>query len=268
MIELGETHVRLQILAVSDHATIGDLSDQELDYGMVRAHHGKSIERHVFDECAKCLLHGIESLEVIEMLGIDVGHDRDVGRQLQERAVRFIGFDHHPVAGAEPCVRTVGVDDAAVDHGRVKAARIDERRNQRGGRRLAVRAGDRDAALEPHQLGQHLSAAHHRQALRPRRDELWIVALDGSRHHHHFGIAERGGRMADRNFSAFIAQPPDICGIGGIRPLHRIAEVDEHLGDAAHPDAADTDEVDRPDVARQFHCFFVLCLPAARPPTR
>src|SRR5262249_59925615 len=42
MVERGETHVRLQVLAVSDHATIGDLPDQELHHGMVRTHHGKS----------------------------------------------------------------------------------------------------------------------------------------------------------------------------------------------------------------------------------
>ena len=84
------------------------------------------------------------------MLGIDIGHHRDVGRQLQERAVRFIGLDHHPVAGAKPRIRAVGIDDAAVDHSRVEAAGVDERGDQRGGRCLAVRAADCDAALEPH----------------------------------------------------------------------------------------------------------------------
>ncbi len=36
-------------------------------------------------------------------------------------------------------------------------------------------------------------------------------------------------------------------------PLHVIAEIGQHLGNAAHADAADADEMDRPDVARQFH---------------
>ena len=70
--------------------------------------------------------------------------------------------------------------------------------------------------------------------------------------------------MADRNFGAFLAQAPDICAIGGIRPLYGIAEVDEHLGDAAHPDTADTDEMDRPDVARQFHRFSIPVPPLPR----
>jgi len=42
----------------------------------------------------------VERLEVIEMLGIDVGDDGDVGGQFQERAVALVRFDHHPVAAA------------------------------------------------------------------------------------------------------------------------------------------------------------------------
>jgi hypothetical protein len=32
-----------------------------------------------------------------------------------------------------------------------------------------------------------------------------------------------------------------------------MAEIAEHLGNAAHPDAANADEMDGPDVARRFH---------------
>jgi len=31
-----------------------------------------------------------------------------------------------------------------------------------------------------------------------------------------------------------------------VRARHRVAEIGQHLGNAAHPDAADADEVDRP----------------------
>src|SRR5262249_25601559 len=37
------------------------------------------------------------------------------------------------------------------------------------------------------------------------------------------------------------------------RTLHRVAEVGQHLRDTAHADTADSDEMDRSDVARQFH---------------
>ena len=197
MVEIDQAHVGLRVLAVGDDAAVLDAADERLHDRMVDAHHGEAVERHVLDEVPEGLLDGLEGLEVVEMLGVDVGDDRDVGGQLQEGAVGLVGLDHHPVARAEARIGAVGVDDAAVDHGRIEAAGIEQRRDQRGRRGLAVRAGDRDAALEPHQLGQHLGAAHDRQALRARRGQFRIVALDRGRDDDDLGVAEILGGVAD-----------------------------------------------------------------------
>src|SRR3989442_82490 len=45
--------------------------------------------------------------------------------------------------------------------------------------------------------------------------------------------------------------------LGSIRALHGVAEIAEYLGDAAHADAADPDEVNRSDLARQSHGRFL-----------
>ena len=57
-----------------------------------------------------------------------------------------------PSARSLPPTTTVGSSPASREH------RGDERR----GRGLAVRAGDRDAVLHAHQLGEHLGARDHR----------------------------------------------------------------------------------------------------------
>src|SRR5580693_9276980 len=59
--------------------------------------------------------------------------------------------------------------------------------------------------------------------------------------------------MSDRDFHALVAQALDVGALRLVGALHRIAEVQHHLGDAAHADAADADEMHRPNVARQFH---------------
>ena len=120
-------------------------------------------------------------------------------RQLQEGAVALVGLDHHPVAGAQPRVGAVGVDDAAIDHGRIEAAGVEQGRDHRRRRGLAVGAGNRDAALQPHQFGEHLGAAHHGNALRARRHQFRIVALDRGRHHDHVGAVDILGLVADRD---------------------------------------------------------------------
>ena len=56
--------------------------------------------------------------------------------------------------------------------------------------------------------------------------------------------------MSDRDLHALFAQPFDVGALGLIGALHDIAEVHHDLGDAAHADAADADEMHRTDVAR------------------
>ncbi len=89
-------------------APIGDAPDELLHRRMVEAHHREPVEGHVLDEGAECLLDGVVGLEMVEMLGIDVGDDRDIGRKLEEGAVRFVGFDHHELARAHARVGAVG----------------------------------------------------------------------------------------------------------------------------------------------------------------
>ncbi len=162
MVEIGKPHVGLRIAAVSENAAVFQFADQRLHHRMIGAHHGKTVERNILDEGAEGVLHRLEGVEMVEMLGVDIGDDDDVGRQLDEGAVGFIGLHHHPVAGAEAGIGAVGVDNAAVDHGRVEAAGVEQRRHQRGGGGLAVGAGDGDAGFQPHQFGQHFGAPHHR----------------------------------------------------------------------------------------------------------
>ena len=178
-VDVEKARVGLRILAVGQNPPVLDPPDQLLHRGMIEAHDGEAVKRQILDQGEKGLLDRVEGLEVVEVLGIDVGDDRDVGRQLEEGAVAFVGLDHHPVAGAEPRIGPVGVDDAAVDDRRIKPGGVEQRRHQRRRCRLAMRAGDRHALLEPHQLGEHFGPPHHGNAARARRDDLGIVALDG-----------------------------------------------------------------------------------------
>ena len=252
-VDIEQPDVGLRILAVGDDAPVLDAADQFLHGRMVETHDREAVERNVFDEGEERVLDRVESLEMVEVLGVDVGDDRDVRRQLQEGAVAFVGFDHHPVAAAAPRIRAIGVDDAAVDDGRIEAGGVEQRRHQRSCGRLAVRAGDRDALLEAHQLGEHFRPPHYRYAFLARSYELRVVALDRGRDDDHGGFADVLSGMADMHLRAVLAKALHIGVVAGVRALHAIAERDQHFGDAGHADAADADEVDRAKLARQFH---------------
>src|SRR4029077_15232203 len=89
LLERDYPHVGLRIGAIGDDAAVGYLADEELHHRMIRAHDGKAVERHVFDKRAKGLLDGLERLEMIEMLGVHVGDDRDIRGEFQESAIGF-----------------------------------------------------------------------------------------------------------------------------------------------------------------------------------
>ena len=156
--DVGEAHVGLRVFAVGEDAAVDQLADQRLHHRMIGAHHREAVERDVLDEIVEGVLHRFVGVEVVEVLGIDIGDDGDVGRQLEEGAVGLVGLHHHPVAGTEPGIGAVGVDDAAVDDGRVEIAAVEQRRHHRGGGGLAVGAGDGDAGLSSRISSASISA--------------------------------------------------------------------------------------------------------------
>ena len=62
-------------------------------------------------------MHRLDRAKIIEMLGIDVGDNADLGWKPREGAIAFIGFNDHPLALAKAGVRAPSIDDAAGDDG-------------------------------------------------------------------------------------------------------------------------------------------------------
>ena len=131
------------------------------------------------------------------MIGVDVGDHREHRREVQERRVRLVGFGDQELALAEARVGVGGQQPAADDERRIEAAFGEHRRDEARRRGLAVRAGDRDALLQAHQLGQHQRARHDRNAALARRGDFRIVGGHRRRHDDRVGagdVAPRRGR--------------------------------------------------------------------------
>ena len=100
------------------------------------------------------------------------------------------------------------------------------------------------------------SISARRTTGRPRArasDQLRVVALDRRGDDDDRRVAEILRVVADRDLDAAVAQPLHVGAVGDVRAAHAVVLVGQHLGDAAHSDPADPDEMDRADVARQFH---------------
>ncbi len=133
---------------------LGDAAGQGGRARVVEAHDERPAARDARDEPVEHLDIGLDGTEEVEVVGVDVGDDDDVGCVLQQRAVALVGL------GDEDRVATVvGVGPRLVQLAADRERRVgpgmlqrDDRHRGRGG--LAVGARDQQAALTRHQLGQ------------------------------------------------------------------------------------------------------------------
>ncbi|OIQ66309.1 hypothetical protein GALL_521240 [mine drainage metagenome] len=167
---------------------------------------------------------------MLHMLGVDVGHDGNRRGQAVEGTVGLVRLNHHPLARTRPRVRSIGMNDTAVNHGRVKPALIQQCRNHGGCRGLAMRSGNRNVRFQPHQLGQHLCPPHHRQLPPPRFFQLGVALLDGRGNHHHRRLTDILGALALVKGRAKRDQPVGDLRRLRVRSLHAVAKRHQNFG--------------------------------------
>ena len=220
--------------------------------GIVKAEDCGAVKGDLVDELQKDGLDLIKVPVMVQMLQIDIGDHLQYRREFQKGAVRFIGLGHQEFALAKLGVTAAqDVDLAADDHCGVQPGMGQDPARHRGGGGLAVAAGHRDPEfLQPHQLGQHLGPGDHRHMGRAGRHDLRVVLLDCRGVDHHVGVLKIFRRMADPDHPPKSAEPLGDRAQPDVGAAYLVAEVEEHLGDAAHADAADADEMN-------FFGFFV-----------
>jgi hypothetical protein len=123
----------------------------------------------------------------------------------------------------------------------------EHRRGQAGGGGLAVGAGDRDAAAEAHQLGQHRRARHDRDALERASISSGLsrrMALDTTTQ----SVPSTLDALWPRITRAPSVARRRVAALSALsEPGHFVAERAQHLGNAAHAGTADADEMHAPE---------------------
>ncbi len=130
----------------------------------------------------------------VEVVGLDVGDDGGVRRVDEEGAVALVGLGDEQVAAPEVGVAPGRAEHPADGVRRVDAAGEQGDGQQRGGRGLAVRAGDgHHPAVEHHRL-QAGRARQHQQSAALGLEDLRVVLARRGGDDHGVGVAEvRGG---------------------------------------------------------------------------
>ena len=102
-----------------------------------------------------------------------------------------------------------------------------------------MRSGDGQAAAQARDLGQQVGAVQLPGGGKP----LGVVGRDGGGVDDLGAVGNVGGGVAENRLYAVLAQPSGIAGCRAVRARHRRAERGGDQRQAAHPGAADADEV-------------------------
>ena len=107
-----------------------------------------------------------------------------------------------------------------------------------------MRAGDRDSALDAHDLGEHFGPFDDGEAGGPRGNDLRVALVDRARVDDDVRAGDVLGAMALVDLDAEALQAHGRLPEREIRPGHVEPDAFQQLGEAAHADAADPDEVE------------------------
>ncbi len=155
------------------------------------------------------------------MVELDVGDHGDLGAELEEAAVRLVGLGDHPLprppAGVgRPAVRARARELAPDQEGRVGARRAQRLDHHPGGRRLAVRAGDRDQPPQRAELGEQLPAVDDPLAALARPRQLRVVVSDRGRDDDLGALRHLLGVMTDPRLEARRPQALQVAAVGAV----------------------------------------------------
>ncbi len=106
-----------------------------------------------------------------------------------------------------------------------------------------MHAGNGHSILEAHQLGKHFGARNHRNVPGMCFSHFRIVGRNRRADDNDLGTLYISRAMAFHDGGAHLRQALRHRGKLGVGAGHLVAKIQQHLGNAAHPDAPDPDEM-------------------------
>ena len=258
--DLLGTHIGIVADTISGHR-LGHRGPDGAHMRVINTEHGTAVKGQMLQKINERLLQLAEIMGIgIHMISIDIGHRRHHRVQIQERSIRFIGFSDQKIALPKQGIGAGRSQPPADNKRRIKTGMGENGRHQTGSGGFAMGAGNGNALLQAHQFGQHHRAGHDGNAPLTCGNDFRILIRHRTRHHHHIGHLQIFRAMAKLHPRTRRAQALYRGAVGQIGTGHLIAKVEQHLGNAAHADATDADEMDVFNL--MFHDFLKDCAAA------
>ena len=232
-------HVALGAEPVGDSA----VAPRQLDADrVVAADHLRSLDlaEVVVEPCDD----PVERAVVVEMIGFDVGEHGAEQREFEMGPIALVGLDDQPVAvgplrpGAE--VGDVPADDEARPHPGLG----EDQHQHRGGRRLAMGAGDGKRPCPRTDRREHAGAAQHGHPGGSCLVEFDVPLGNRRRCGHRVDAVDECAVVADVHLDSGGADPFQDRMVAEIGTRHHVPHLGERDGDRAHARTADAHDVE------------------------
>src|SRR5581483_7527682 len=181
---------------------------------------------------------------VLEVVGLDAGHDPHIGPEIEECAIALVGLHHEPFTRAPHRAAADLVDLAAHDERR-RQPRLDQHEGEhRRRRRLAVGAGHCSRAAGGGDGGQHRRPAVAGDAALLGDRQLGVGGGNGRREGDGVRVADIRGRVTDYHRDTCGGEPIEAGRRLEVAAGDGVAHGGEDGGDGTHSRPADADDVD------------------------
>ena len=211
---------------------------------IIDAKHGHAVKRQPFKKIDKSALERFKVMTIrIHMVFVNIRDGGNHRREIEKGRIRLVSLGDQKLTGSQAGIGTGNVKFAADHKSGIKASGRQQRGGERSGCGFPVCTGDRDTAAQTHQLCKHHGTGHDRHADFAGSHHFRVIRLHGRRDHHDISAADVLLIVSDINAGTERLKPFRHRGALKVGTAHHITEVEKHLGDTAHPGAADTNEV-------------------------
>ena len=231
-----------RIHAIGEYAT-ARAREQCSQKRIVQTGRSRSIERHAIHKIEKGPLHILHIAIAIHVLAVQIGHDRENGRQLQKRAIAFVRLGDQIFGAAQSRARSHRLHPATYNYGRVKSTGGQHGRNHGGGGGFAMHPRDSDAIFQAHQLRQHLRSLNDRNRLPMGGQNFWILWAQSGCSHDYVRPGDVGGCVTLKNDGPQTRQTVGNGGTLQVGAGDAMTQVEKNFGNSAHTDATNTNEM-------------------------
>lgn len=216
---IEEKKLGMRIGEIGDDEEVLDKDKKRMKLRVIEENKEEEVKGKIIKEMEERREKGVEIEVMVEMIRVDIGEERDIGREFKESEVDLIGIKKNKVKIENERIGEIGVDDEEIDEGRVEMKGIEKRRKKGGCSSIEVGEEDGEREKKENKIGKNLGEEKKRKKFLKRGKKLRIVIIDRCRKEDKIGIKEIIGIVEEKKINEILKKEMKIRDVGMVREM-------------------------------------------------